>query len=117
MYQMVPATQPAPMHYAYKVAVPKPPKFNFAAVVAIVVAVLFPPAGLGLAKSARRECRETGERGAGLALIAHVVAAAGTAMITLVVLVLASVFAFGIYQLGNGIAEIGEFLSWLRSLF
>jgi hypothetical protein len=93
------------------------PGFNPAAAVAIVVAVLFPPAGLGLARSARRECRETGERGANLALLAHLIAAAGTSLLVLCFLVIASAFAFGMVQLGNGIAGIGDFLRWVSRLF
>ena len=93
------------------------PGFNPAAAIAIVVAVLFPPAGLGLARSARRECRETGERGANLALLAHVIAAAGTSLLVLCFLAIASAFAFGMVQLGNGVAGIGDFLRRVSRLF
>ena len=79
--------------------------------------MIFPPAGLGLAKSARRECRESGQPGGGLALVAHVIAAAGTTLLVLIVLAIASAFAFGLYQLGNGVAGIGSFLSWIQRLF
>jgi hypothetical protein len=69
------------------VAPPRPTRdhtaLNGAAVAALVVAVLCPPAGLGLARSARRQCLARGRRGAGLALVAHVVAAAGTGLLGL----------------------------------
>jgi hypothetical protein len=92
-------------------------KLNPAAVVAIIVAVLFPPAGIGLAKSARRECRESGERGGNLALVAHMIGAAGTTLLVLCVLAVASAFAVGLHELGSGIAGIGSFLGWIAHIF
>jgi hypothetical protein len=113
----VPAPPPAPVYLPPPSQAPRPAKMNAAAVAAIIVAVIFPPAGLGLAKSARRECRESGQAGGGLALVAHVIAAAGTTLLVLTVLAIASAFAFGLYQLGNGVAGIGSFLSWIQRLF
>lgn len=109
----VPAQRPAPAQQG----VPQRRGFNPAAAAAIVVAVLFPPAGLGMAKSARRECRETGQRGANLALLAHVIAAAGTSLLVLCFLAVTSAFAFGMVQLGNGVAGIGHFFDLLSRLF
>jgi hypothetical protein len=121
MASAMPMAQPAPGYppvpYPPRAEPARPAKVNAAAVVAIVVAVIFPPAGLGLARSARRECRETGEAGANLALVAHVIAAAGTTLLVLTVLAVASAFAIGIYKLGSGVAGIGSFLSWIQRLF
>jgi hypothetical protein len=92
-------------------------KINSAAVVAMVVAVIFPPAGLGLAKSARRECLAHGTRGAGLALAAHLVAAAGTLLMTVVTLGICAFGVWGINVAAEGIGKIGDFLEKIGSLF
>jgi len=101
------------------VPLPRPdrPPFNSAAAVAIVVAVIFPPAGLGLAKSARRECLANGTRGAGLALAAHLVAAAGTLLMTVVTLGICAAGVWGINVAAEALGKIGDFLEKVGSLF
>jgi hypothetical protein len=88
---------------------------NGTAVTALFVAVLFPPAGLGLAKLARRECLVKEKAGSGVALLAYVIAAAGTAVLTLAVLVICGFGAYGITALGNGVQRIADFLDWVRA--
>jgi hypothetical protein len=111
--------QPEPAHPTSLYAQPrrKPRHLNGAALAALIVAVAFPPAGLGLAKTARRECREDNRPGAGLALVAHVIAATGTCAILLVSLTLLGLFAYGMIELGSGLHEIGAFLSLIGKLF
>ena len=93
------------------------PKFNGAAAGALFIAVVFPPAGLSIAKSARKECLESGKRGAGLALTAHMVAAAGSGLLVLTILGVCGMAAFGITELGTGVHKIGTFLEWVQKLF
>ncbi|GIJ46336.1 hypothetical protein Val02_32220 [Virgisporangium aliadipatigenens] len=96
---------------------PVGPPFNPAAAVAMAVAVIFPPAGLGLAKSARRECLAHGSRGAGLALAAHLVAAIGTLLWTLVTLAICAAGVWGINVAADALHTIGDFLEKVGSLF
>ncbi|MEX5718552.1 DUF4190 domain-containing protein [Geodermatophilus maliterrae] len=68
---------------------------NSLAIVALVLAFVFAPAGLVLGVVARRQIRETGEEGDGLALAGIVIGAIGTALavlgIVLALLALATV--------------------------
>ncbi|MEJ3750815.1 DUF4190 domain-containing protein [Actinomycetes bacterium KLBMP 9797] len=110
----LPTRHPAPV-----VARPRRRRWsmNGAVIAALIVAVVFPPAGLGLAKTARRECREDGRAGGGTALVAHVIAAAGTCVMVLVTLTLFAVFAYGVVQVGSGLTAIGDFLGRIGELF
>jgi hypothetical protein len=54
--------------------------------------------------------------GAGIALFAYVVAAAGTAVIVLATLAICGLGAYGISALGNGVQRIADLLDWVRSL-
>ena len=56
---------------------------NSLAIVALVLAFVFAPAGLVLGVVARRQIRETGEEGDGLALAGIVIGAIGTALAVL----------------------------------
>ncbi|MFD0821014.1 hypothetical protein ACFQ0D_22515, partial [Micromonospora zhanjiangensis] len=116
---LTPVPVPAPVPAAPVTTPParRPRMVNGAVIAALIVAVVFPPAGLGLAKSARRECREEGRPGAGLALLAHVVAALGTCLLVLVVLTLFSAFTYGVVQVGNGLSSIGTLFEWIGRLF
>jgi hypothetical protein len=113
------ASPPEPVEPTWHTGQPrrKPRLLNGVVLAALIVAVVFPPAGLGLAKTARRECREDRRGGSGLALVAHVIAATGTCVILLFFLTLLSLFAYGMLEIGSGLHEIGWFLSLFGRLF
>jgi len=60
---------------------------NSTAVLALVFGFVFPPVGLGLGISARRQIRRTREEGDGLALAGIVVGSIGTAVYTMLLLI------------------------------
>ncbi len=72
---------------------------NTMAILALVMAFIFSPVGLVLGIIARRQIRETGEQGSGLALAGIIVGGIGTALVVLgflfFVLALASVGSGG----------------------
>ncbi|MCZ2857882.1 DUF4190 domain-containing protein [Blastococcus sp. VKM Ac-2987] len=63
------------------------------AIAALVMAFVFPPVGLGLCISARRQIRRTGEEGDGMALAGVIVGGIGTGIYVLVLLVWIIAFA------------------------
>ena len=66
-----------------------PPPTNTLAILALVMAFVFSPVGLVLGVVARRQIRETGEQGDGLALAGIIVGGIGTALAVLGFLVFA----------------------------
>ncbi|MGY1743996.1 DUF4190 domain-containing protein [Blastococcus sp. SYSU D00695] len=71
---------------------------NGLAIASLVLAFMLPPVGLGLGLAARRQIRETGEEGDGLALAGAIVGGIGTGIYVLGILffvVVASTVSFG----------------------
>jgi hypothetical protein len=66
---------------------------NTMAILALVMAFLFAPAGLVLGIVARKQIRETGEEGDGLALAGIIVGGIATALFTLVIVFWIAAFA------------------------
>lgn len=95
---------------------PRPATVAPVAVVAMIAAVVFPPAGLPLARMARRECREEGRPGAGLALTASLVASLLTGVIVLVILLLFWGLVSGVNQLADALGIIASFLKVITNL-
>lgn len=74
----LPAVQPAPPYY-YAPARPT----NTMAILALVSGLLFAPAGIVLGHIARKQIRQTGEEGDGLALAGLILGYIGTGLMTL----------------------------------
>ena len=66
---------------------------NTLAILALVLAFVFAPAGLVLGVVARRQIRQTGEEGDGLALAGIIIGAIATALFALVIVVWVIAFA------------------------
>jgi Domain of unknown function (DUF4190) len=70
--------------YGYPPAFFRPPT-NTMAILALVFAFVFAPVGLGLGVAARRQIRQTGEEGDGLALAGIIVGGIFTALFVLMI--------------------------------
>ena len=82
-YAPPPGYGPPPPGYGYPSPYGRPT--NTLAVLSLVMAFVFAPAGLVLGIVARRQIRQTGEDGAGLALAGIIVGGIATALFVLVI--------------------------------
>lgn len=77
--QWQPPQYPAPGYPGYPMVRPT----NTMAVLSLIMAFVFAPAGLVLGIIARRQIRQTGEQGDGLALAGAIIGGIGTAFVVL----------------------------------
>ena len=78
--------QPPPPGWGQPYGYAPPRRTNTLAIVALVAAFVMAPAGIVLGIVAKKQIRETGEDGDGLALAAIIVGAIGTVMFVLMIL-------------------------------
>jgi hypothetical protein len=96
-----PGPPPPPQYGAYPPPAPAPPT-NTLAIIALVCAFVFAPAGIICGIIARRQIRQTGESGDGLALAAIIVSA-----VQLVLGLLAIVFLIiGLVAFGTAVSHL-----------
>lgn len=93
-YAQQPYAQPAYAPY------PQPPGTNVLAIVAIITGFLFPIAGIICGHIARKQIRQTGEQGDGLALTGLIVGYVFTSLAVVYILVYVVIFVFIIGSIG-----------------
>jgi len=93
-YAQQPYAQPAYAPY------PQPPRTNVLAIVALVSSFFIPIVGVICGHIARKQIRETGEQGDGMALAGLIIGYVLTALIVVYILVYVVIFVFIIGSIG-----------------